>query len=221
MSRPNQSHDPLRLLSGYAAGAIGPAAACAVAIHVEGCSICGRRLAGLDAIGGALLEQEVCDDPIGFTVEDVLARLESPAPRTPDYPAEVMAVPESLREPFARALRTQRWAFAGPGLRSLDLDIPGADAFGEAPQMLKIEPGYGAPRHGHGGVELTLVLHGAFADETGVYRTGDLAVATPALTHRPVAQGVDTCLTYAVSHAPMQLTGVLGFAQRLLTPRRQ
>jgi putative transcriptional regulator len=104
-------------------------------------------------------------------------------------------------------------------LRSLALSIPGAAAAGEAPQLLRIEPGYGAPRHGHGGVELTLVLEGAFRDETGVYGPGDLSVARLGVTHQPIALSGGTCLAYAVSHAPMRFTGVLGLAQRLLTPR--
>lgn len=154
------------------------------------------------------------------SLDAVMARLQDHRPARP-FPAEVAAVPDELRESFARALVRGRWTYSGPGLRTLDLDLPGSPESGEHPQLLRIEPGYGAPQHSHGAMELTLVLDGAFKDETGVYRAGDLAVATDALTHRPVAEPGRTCLAYAVSFAPMRFTGLLGMAQRLLTRWRQ
>jgi putative transcriptional regulator len=213
-------HLPLNLLQAHACGALGPASAIAIGLHARHCPQCAGRLAELDALGGALLEN---DDGVGFDVEaslnSVLARLDA-ANAGPDYPPEVMTVPEDLRPALAKTLSRKTWAFAGPGLRSLDLDLPGAENYGEQPQLLKIEPGYGAPHHGHGAMELTLVLEGAFRDETGVYGPGDLAIAMDGFTHRPVAEPGRTCLAYAVSHAPMRFTGLLGMAQRLLTPRR-
>lgn len=212
-------HPPLALVQATACGALGPASSIAMTIHARHCKACARRLAEAESVGGALLERQ---DPAPFDVEaslaDVFARLDA-RPQAPVYPAEVMAAPEELRPAFATALAERRWAFAGPGLRTIALDIPGADRFAEQPQLLKIEPGHGAPRHGHGAIELTLVLDGAFRDETGVYGPGDLAVATDALTHRPVAEPGRTCLAYAVSSAPMRFTGLLGWVQRLW-PRR-
>jgi putative transcriptional regulator len=217
----NRPHAPLALVQAAASGALGPGASIAMSIHAQHCSQCAARMAELDSVGGAFLESQ---GDVSFDVEaslaQVLDRLDAPR-REPAYSAEVMAAPEVLRPAFASALERGRWAYAGPGLRTLDLEMPGAKAFAELPQMLKIEPGYGAPQHGHGAMELTLVLEGAFRDETGVYGPGDLAVAMNSLTHRPVAEPGQTCLAYAVSHAPMKFTGLLGLAQRLLTPRRQ
>lgn len=215
----SEGHAPFGLLPGAASGALGPAAAIAVAVHARHCAQCAARLASLESVGGVFLEdQEDAPFDIVKSLEGVMARLGRRVPE-PAFPAEVMSAPEELRPAFAKALSRGRWAFAGPGLRSLDLDLPGASHFGEQPQLLKIEPGYGAPRHGHGAMELTLVLEGAFRDHTGVYGPGDLAVAMNSLTHRPVAEPGQTCLAYAVSHAPMKFTGLLGMAQRLWARR--
>lgn len=215
------AHAPLRLIGAYALGALGPAASRAVSVHVAGCPICSATLATYDAVGGVLLENETDDTNLSVTLADVWARLDQSELASPAYSDDVMRVPEILRDAYARALAQKHWSFAGAGLRTLDLDIPGSQAAGEVPQLLRIEPGYGAPRHGHGGVELTLVLTGAFKDETGVFRPGDLAVASPAMTHRPIALAGEVCLAYAVSHAPMRFTGFLGYLQRILTPRPQ
>lgn len=218
LSRP---HAPLQLCQAYATGALGPASSIAVGIHMETCAVCKSRIAELEAIGGAMLERETPEEAIDTTLDAMLARLDAVEASAPPItcPPEAMRVAPSLRQVVAAALSRGRWGYAGPGLRTLNLAIPGADAFDEQPQLLRIEPGYGAPRHGHGRVELTLVLEGAFRDEAGRYGPGDLAIARPGLTHRPVAEPGQTCLAYAVSHAPMRFTGLLGLAQWLLTPR--
>jgi putative transcriptional regulator len=216
------THPPLSLLQSYAVGALGPAASIAFRFHAQHCALCAKRLGDLEALGGAFFDAaEDAPFDVDASLACVLAKLREPPPSPPHFPPDVMAAPEELRPAFAQALSGKGWSFAGPGLRSLSLDIPGADANGEQPPLLRIEPGCGAPRHAHGGVELTLVLDGAFRDQTGVYGPGDLAVATDGLTHRPIAEPGRVCLAYAVSHAPMRFTGLLGLAQRLLTHTRR
>ena len=41
-------------------------------------------------------------------------------------------------------------------------------------RLLRVRPGTALPRHAHRGTELTLVLEGAFADETGRHGPYDL-----------------------------------------------
>ena len=61
-------------------------------------------------------------------------------------------------------------------------------------RLLRVRPGAAIPRHAHRGAELTLVLEGAFADETGRYGPGDLAEAEAEVSHRPVAEGPADCV---------------------------
>jgi putative transcriptional regulator len=103
------------------------------------------------------------------------------------------------------------WTFAGPGLRSLPIDL----GSGSKAELLRIEPGWGAPRHSHRGGEYTLVLSGSFHDERGRYRVGDIACAGPTVTHRPVADPGEVCYSLAVTEAPLAFTGALGVFQKL------
>ena len=66
------------------------------------------------------------------------------------------------------------------------------------------------PQHTHEGSELTVVLDGAFHDETGHYGRGDLVIADSSLDHRPTADEEQDCLCLAVTDAPLRLTGRFG-----------
>jgi putative transcriptional regulator len=65
------------------------------------------------------------------------------------------------------------------------------------------------PHHRHEGLELTLVLEGAFGDETGVYRRGALVVADEGLNHRPYVPGTEDCLCLTASEGRPVPTGPL------------
>ncbi|WP_415011575.1 cupin domain-containing protein [Amaricoccus sp.] len=69
--------------------------------------------------------------------------------------------------------------------------------------------------HGHRGLELTLVLGGAFSDETGLFRAGDLEVADESLGHVPRATDDGPCLCVAATDAPLRLRALV---PRLLQP---
>ena len=66
------------------------------------------------------------------------------------------------------------------------------------------------PQHTHHGNELTLVLKGAFTDETGLYARGDVAFATSDIDHQPVAEADEECLCFAVVDGGLRLTGPVG-----------
>jgi putative transcriptional regulator len=80
------------------------------------------------------------------------------------------------------------WKTQFPGFRQARIaDCPGVTA-------LWLKPGGAIPAHAHEGVELTLVIDGAFEDERGVYGRGDLAIAEPGFSHRPRVTLDDSCL---------------------------
>jgi putative transcriptional regulator len=89
--------------------------------------------------------------------------------------------------------------------------LPVSHARGGIASLLKIAPGAGLPLHTHRGNELTLVLSGGFTDETGAFRRGDLEVADGALEHRPVAMPDQPCICLAVTDAPLNFRGPLGW----------
>ncbi|RYZ78888.1 MAG: transcriptional regulator, partial [Moraxellaceae bacterium] len=64
--------------------------------------------------------------------------------------------------------------------------------------------------HDHRGLEVTLVLHGSFSDEGGVYNEGDFLVRNPGDVHRPTATQNQDCLCLSVTEAPVSVTGFFG-----------
>ncbi|MFK8034257.1 MAG: ChrR family anti-sigma-E factor [Hyphomicrobiales bacterium] len=76
--------------------------------------------------------------------------------------------------------------------------------------LFKLQAGQGVPHHTHHGTEITLVLEGGFSDGTGHYVKGDIVVADGTVDHRPVADDDGECICFAVTDAPLRLTGPLG-----------
>lgn len=214
LRQPTHHPDPALVLA-FAAGALDPARALLVDTHLTFCDACRELARETEAIGGALLASEA-DAPLAA---DALARVlaqidgaagkEVPAAPLGRHASALMRLPDPVRDAAASALAQRRFRFAGPGLRTLALDDAGAV------QLLRIEPGWGPPRHGHGGQEWTLVLTGAFRDERGRYGPGDVAHSDPALEHRPVAEPGEVCYALAVTDAPLRFKGAAGFLQRL------
>jgi hypothetical protein len=81
--------------------------------------------------------------------------------------------------------------------------------------LQKLVSGGKAPAHTHRGVETTIVLQGAFADQKGVFNQWDFVVLTDQDEHKPVAVGCEDCITLSVLSAPVKLTGTF---TRMLNP---
>lgn len=123
---------------------------------------------------------------------------------------EILALPDPLRETVLES--GLDWKFAGPGVRRLRL----VEENGSEAELLRIEPGHGAPRHTHEKREFTLVLTGAFHDGIARYGAGDLAALDHTTTHRPIAEAGEVCYALAVTDGGLEFTGVLGVVQKWL-----
>jgi putative transcriptional regulator len=81
--------------------------------------------------------------------------------------------------------------------------------------LLYIPAGAAMPNHSHNGMELTLVLQGAFSDEIDHFARGDVELGDEDLHHTPVADpGVD-CICLAATDAPLKFNSLI---PRLLQP---
>ena len=81
---------------------------------------------------------------------------------------------------------------------------------GVSMRLLRGAPGTDVGRHGHKGMEYTLVLAGGFTDVTGSYGPGDFQTASPDLRHNPIADGDDSdCINLAVTTAPLRFESVV------------
>lgn len=207
----------------YASGALDPSVRLMLetqsALRVDH----GARAHAVDAVGGALLESEEPADMHEGALTAALAAIDAVELDAQEHRVamqsanaalqELLDLPEPLREHALLAAGASGWKFAGPGIRALHLEMGGV----AKAELLRIEPGFGAPKHDHTGFEHTLVVTGAFADETGRYGVGDIASRRPGEVHRPVAEPGAVCFALAVSDGDIALTGALGLLQRMLT----
>lgn len=203
-------HIPEPMLVAYAAGSLEQPFALVVAAHVSLCDECRAGLAAHEAVGGALLEGQALQAVSTSMKDAIFARLDD-APST----ESVIAYERSgvFPGPVMQALKgmTPRWKSVGGGVRQTLLR---SDKEGST-RLLYIPPGKAVPDHGHNGIELTLVLQGAFRDETGWFGVGDLEVADDTLEHTPIAEQGAPCICLAATDAPLKFNSLI---PRLLQP---
>ena len=198
-----------RLLA-YAAGGLSPPEAVVVAAHLSFRPETAAFARRLQAVGGQVLS-EVAPVPMGENaLAEALARTEvdadaaRPSPPLNDMPQ----LPEPLRR-----LPLGPWRWMGPGVRVRDVHGPREGDCRVI--LLEIQPGCTTPRHTHGGVELTCVLTGAYATETGRFEVGDLEEADHQTLHQPRVVSDEPCLCVAALDGQIRLNGWLG---KLLQP---
>lgn len=186
------------MIAAYTAGSLEWHYSLVVATHVSMCDECRARLSAHEAAGGAVIECGRATQMSATAKSDLLAMLDEPAPQEPQpytksgvFPAPVMA-----------ALKGDppKWKSLGFGVRQ---SIIHKDKSGSV-RLLYIPGGQAVPEHGHRGIELTLVLQGAFKDETGRFGVGDVEVAGDELDHIPVAEKGEACICLAATGAPLR-----------------
>jgi putative transcriptional regulator len=215
----NPSHHPdPSLLTAAATGALTPAVSRILSAHAALCPHCRVVMHDVETVAGAALDGEASVDLAPEALDRALANLGTQETHV-RLPAMLAALPAEVNEIVAPALGGS-WYSGGVGLKILDLKLPSA-AHGETFQLFRIEPGSGPPKHTHGDQEFTLVLTGAFKDETGLYRAGDIAIGDASVTHRPIAEPGEVCFALAVTTAPLKFTGPLGVLQRMFNLARK
>ena len=198
-----------QLLMAYAAGNLPEAFSLVVATHVSLCDACRAELASYEAVGGAVLETETAEMSEA-SLEACLARLGQPeAPVKPSPRRGVLPAP--LADYVGGDLDKVRWKPLGMGVRQAILPT----CKGASARLLYIPAGQSVPDHGHRGLELTLVLQGAFRDDSARFGPGDVEIADEADEHTPVAEAGVDCICLAATDAPLRF---MGLVPRLLQP---
>lgn len=198
--------DPATLVS-YAAGTLAEPLAAVVAGHVSMCSHCRAEVRDLEILGGVMMMGGP-DDRAASVVKSPghETRAAQPAPRREQLPAPIAAA-------YGLSFDNIPWRRLGPGVWHHKLALS-AGTQGDL-RLLKISAGRAMPDHGHGGEELTLVLDGAYADQTGEYRVGDIQDVDEDTEHTPVADRGTGCICLIASERPARFKGWIG---RLLQP---
>jgi len=198
-------HPDEALLAGYAAGNLEEMTALIVATHLSFCGLCSGDVALLERAGGVLLDGIAPVALAGDALEKALARLDT-VETPPAPPVSNDNTPAPLRAYLGRDLSETRWRRMGPRLGYVTLMRCGPLAL----RLLRGAPGSDTGRHGHRGVEYTLVLRGGFTDETGSYGPGDFQIATPDTRHNPVADAGEDCINLAVTTGRLIFDGLVG-----------
>ncbi len=195
--------DPL--LMAYAAGTLPEAFSLVAATHVSLCDDCRARLEAFEAVGGAVLEDGVAAMDGG--VEACLARAVPERRRT----RRQGVLPGPLADYVGGGLEAVRWHSLGMGVRQAILPTSRR----ASARLLYITAGQAVPDHGHRGMELTLVLQGAFRDSEDRFGVGDLEIAGEELEHVPTAEAGADCICLAATDAPLRFKD---FMPRVLQP---
>ena len=211
-------HPPDEILLDYAAGGAPEPMALLVATHLTFCPRCRRRIAGLEQIGGALLDAMEPAAVADVALDRMLRRLEgaepAPAPAG-NEPSAGALLPAPLGAYVGATGARPAWRRYSPRVAELRIlpDFPG-----HATRPLRIGPGGSLPRHGHRGRETTAILTGGFRDERGEYRRGDVAVLEAGEIHRPLALDEGECICLVVNEAPIHFTGPLALLLNRILP---
>ena len=207
------SHHPSEAtLLAYAAGNLDEASSVVVAVHLGSCRACRDSVSVCEAMGGELLVSLEAVDMGQAALAGVLARLDtpiSPAPAVAPLPADI-----GFHVPYALSrYKLGGWRWIAPGIRHIAVLPRRAGRSGL--YLLKIDPGTALPGHGHQGSELACILAGSYTDETGWFRSGDLAEMDEDHEHRPMADVRDGCTCLIATDAKLRFHGWL---PRLLQP---
>ncbi len=195
-------------MAAYVSGNLPQAYALVLATHISMCDSCRASYAAHASIGGAVLDGSSSVSVSPVLRNRVLDMLDTP-PRE-DKPFRASGI---FPAPLMQAMNgtPPRWRALGAGIRQSVLYREKSCSA----RLLYIPAGEAVPEHGHGGLELTLVLQGAFEDETGRFGVGDMEIADGELDHQPVATGDVPCICLAATDEPLNFKSLL---PRLLQP---
>jgi putative transcriptional regulator len=209
------------LLLAYAGGAASDAEGLMAATHLTFCASCRADLTAQERCAGAFLE-EAADAPVpDALLAATLAKLDDAVPVPSGSPAgkpatgekvgtgdvtgwkfgrDRLSIPQVLRERLQRG-GVSGLSFLAPGIKSLDLPTSSP---GVRLRLMRLAPGLTVPAHGHAGNEYTLVLTGAFQDDTSRrYAAGDLCVREAGESHLQHVEGAGPCFALQLNQGPL------------------
>ena len=197
----------------FSAGTLSDPHALCIRLHLQKCAHCRSRVDTLESLGAVMMEQSpktAATDLAPSIFDAILARIDSDQ--------EPVKAQKSRQDLMLKLLGCDindlPWKRQLGDVSVLDVTdrFPGQK---ERVVLQKLASGGKAPAHTHRGTETTIVLQGAFSDQSGVFNQWDFAVLDQSDTHRPVAVGHEDCITLSVLSAPLKLTGTF---TRLLNP---
>lgn len=192
------------LLMGYASGNLPEAFNLVVATHISLCDECRARLESFDAVGGALIDDldeiKLSEGALDATFKLISGGAALSEIKLNNTPTSGAVLPSPLQGYVGGDLDRVRWRGIGGGVKQAVLKT----SSNATARLLSIPAGAAMPDHGHRGLELTLVLKGAFRDEDGRFGRGDIEIANEDLHHTPIAEPGEDCICLAATDAPLR-----------------
>lgn len=203
-------HPRTETLADFAAGRLDEARSVVIATHLSMCAQCSHAVSGFETVGGLCLEAVEPVDMAPDALEKILARAERPATiAAPHYDSGRQADTQPLLSAYiAGSLDDVKWRRVAPGMSQSVIEAQGYRK--GVLRLLKIAPGTSMPKHTHHGEELTLILRGAYKDELGEFKAGDLADLGGEHTHTPTAIGDEPCICLIATAAPLEFKTLTG-----------
>lgn len=194
------------LLCGYVAGALPKPLQVLMASQLELSDKHHQLVDGLESAAGSELEQLEPVDLNGRDAAlDAIFASESSDDIAVERKASCKVLPEALQNFVGYDVDSIPWKTKMPGFKEFELgDVDGCHV-----SMFWIKPGRTVPMHTHEGMELSLIVQGAFTDERGRFGRGDISIADENVEHRPTADMSGPCIGFAVTDGALRLTGPL------------
>jgi len=202
----------------YALGNLSEPESLIVTSHITYCSLCRSNTSNYEKVGGTFLDKDTGIDVSKNLLESIFERIESEKdiPRSPqNYSAilktslkeEGLQIPSSIANYLENKNDTSNWNSTINNVKYFDFKFSSSEY---KARLLEISPGKVLPKHGHNGLETTLVLYGGYHDENGSYNIGDIVTASDKDIHKPVSSIDDGCLCLIVSSGSIKFKGLLG-----------
>ncbi len=203
---------PLEYLFDYASGAAPEPVALAIATMLDLNPADDAVYRGINAVGGAMLEAQPVSKTFGDDMElnAILAQLEATPQDVRSEPTSRLRsdIPAPLHLYIGTSYDNVRWHSVTQGVEEFVLNT---GTRGYRTSLLSIAPGKAMPLHRHGGLEMTVVLQGAYDDVNGRFARGDMEIAGVNEEHQPIADSKTGCVCLAVLSAPVRLSGFIGW----------
>jgi len=204
-------HPDQNMLIEFSAGTLETAPSICVSAHLHFCSSCRAKLLRLDQVGSQFMSQaepvKVAEDALAQVMEKIDSG-DNTAPKKTNFDGDM---PFTVNKLIGTSLINKNWKRL-----SSSVDVArfktGQDNFEVA--LHKICAGGKTPKHGHEGLEYTVVLKGSFSDENAVYREGDFLLRQPGDVHQPMGSQNGECICLSALSAPIKPTSPLGFLMK-------
>lgn len=199
------------ILFGYSSGTLAEAFNLMVAAHVSLCDACRARAESFDAVGGEVLN-ELSQEKVTMAADSLTATMALIHSGPIDEPVTAASsrtnhpvLPGPVQDYVAGGLDGIKWRGIGMGVKQAILPT----SEGATARLLMIPAGAAMPDHGHHGLEMTMVLKGAFSDGDEYFARGDVEVADADTQHTPVADIHEDCICLVVADARLKFDGII------------